>query len=497
MFQVKSVGIDIQPGMLRIAVAVSQNGRAKILNLLEKEIPQAAEGEAPDAAEAIREAFAEVGADDSMCVACLPAANSINRLLNMPITDSAKIKQTLKFQLEPQIPYPVDQVISDFMAVRKSDDGSEVLAIAVTKASVSERLRPLQSAGVDTQILTLDALALADFYITPFDFSEERVTAMLLVGAASSFLGFFVGETLIGYRTLSGVGTGDGDAVNGIAKELRRSLMGFQSSSGESEEIGSLCVGGAGGDSLREYLSDQFRDFPIRTVEFNERNLAEIPPDLSGLAEEFRLAIALARAGLESSANSVNFMQEEYAPPSALSRLLPHVKFSLVLLAIVFVAWFAGVWAQIYSKTRQIDDLNEEMMTIFANTMPGITSADDAEQSVKELRKTFKSLKNYSPEYISPLVVLNEVSACAEPEGKALSLENTTISSNQLVMRGIADSFDNIDSFEKRIENSLLFSDVDKTATGDEKQEKLKFKFTANIRRETASGNALNGGGGP
>jgi hypothetical protein len=357
-------------------------------------------------------------------------------------------------------------------------------------------LQPLQSAGVDTQILTLDALALADFYITPFDFSEERVTAMLLTGAASSFLGFFVGDTLIGYRNLSGIGTGDERAINGIAKELRRSLVGFQSSSGESAEIATLCVGGSGGDSLREYLSEQFREFPIRTVEFNERNLAEIPPDLSGLAEEFRLAIALAHAGLEASANPVNFMQEEYAPPSAFSRLWPHIKFSLAVLAIVFVAWLAGMWVQIYAGTRQIEQINEEMAKIFANTMPGIRSTDDAEQSLKELRETFRSLENYSPEYISPLVVLNEVSACAAAEGDKLSLERMKISGDVLEMRGFADSFNNIDAFEERIEESVLFSGVDKTSRGDEKQDKLKFRLTANIKREADSSAGVDGGGG-
>jgi type II secretory pathway component PulL len=496
MFQGKSVGIDIQPGLLRIAVAASQGGRTKILSLLEKEIPPSDDDEAEGAAEAIRAAMVEAGADDSACVACLPAASSINRLLSVPITDSAKIRQTLKFQLEPQIPYPVDQVISDFMAIRELEEGAEILAIAVTKESVSQRLQPLQSAGVDTQIITLDALALADFYITPFDFSEERVTAMLLVGAESSFLGFFVGEALIGYRSLSGLGTSDEGAVNGIAKELRRSLVGFQSSLDEGAEIGTLCVGGPHGVLLREYLSEEFREMPIRTVEFNERNLAEIPPDLSGLAEEFRLAIALARAGLETSAHTVNFMQEEYAPPSAFSRLLPHIKFSLAVLAIVFVAWFTGVWTQIYSQTRQLKTIREEMTGIFANTLPGITSADDAEQSVEDLRNTFRALRNYSAEYISPLVVLNEVFACAAPEGERLVLDEMKISGDQLIINGAADSFNNIDSFKKRIEDSSLFSDVDEKSRGNQRQEKLQFRFTANIAREPASGSGPNGGGG-
>ena len=69
--------------------------------------------------------------------------------------------QTLKFQIEPQIPYPIEQVICDGMVIRKLDDGTEMLAIAVTKELISAKLQAFEMADVSPQILTLDALALA------------------------------------------------------------------------------------------------------------------------------------------------------------------------------------------------------------------------------------------------------------------------------------------------------------------------------------------------
>ncbi len=494
MFQSRSVGIDIQPGFVRIAVATQQGGRTKILNLVEEAIPDETGREPAQAASIIKNALRENGTDDSdVCVACLPASGSINRTVRMPLTDPSKIKDTLKYQIEAQIPYPVDHVISDCVMIRKLDDGSEVLAIAVAKELISERLELLTAAGVDPQILTLDALALADFYITPFDFSPDRVTALLLTGSENSFLGFFVGERLVGYRNLDGVSEGDESAVSGLVKELRRSFVGFQSTGDETAEIGALCLGGAAGEAIREVLQEEFRDLSVRRVEFNERMLAEIPPSFSDIAEACGLAVALAHAGLGARANAVNFMREEFAPPSALSRVRPNLIFSAAVLALALVAWFAGIRAQIHSQANHMKALNEEMVKIFSDTMPGIKSPGAAEQRIKQEQEKFKILKNYSSEYVSPIEVLAEVATGAS-EIKNLSLNDLADSDNVLRMTGVVESFDDIDAFKKRVEGSPLFHDVKiDSATKSDKGKKVNFRIRARIGRESASGA---GGGG-
>jgi type II secretory pathway component PulL len=493
IFQSKSVGIDLGPDSIRIAVATLQGGRARILTLLERDISPPAEGEAADPAEtvgaALGDAMREIDASDDPWVACLPAAGSINRLLETPLTDSAKIKQTLKFQIEPLIPYPVDQVISDFTSIRKLDEGSEILAVAVAKESVSERLRPLRSAGIDPHILTLDALALADFYITPFDFSEDKITALLLTDAVNPFLGFFAGEKLVGYRSLESIDPHGDPSFAGLIKELRRTLIGFEPSGGG--EIGALCVGGRNAETIREYLAEEFRDLPVRNVEFNERRIAEVSPDVSGSVDDYRLAIALARAGLEEPANAVNFMQEEYAPASPLSRLMPSVKFSLIVLGAMLAVWFASVWAQIYGQTRQLKAMNEEMALIFADTMPGARSSSAVGEMIRQKQDEFASLKSYSSEYVSPLDILKELDAAMSGAGK-LTLDYMTISSNDLHMTGVADSSESVIAFKKRIESSPLFSGVNETI---EKKDKLKFGLRVKVQRPPTAGSPGAGGG--
>ncbi len=485
IFQARSIGIDVQPDSVRVAVAVSQGGRMKVLKLAVREIPEAPEQESRAAiASIIRDVLRENGLNGDTSVVCLPASISINRYLTTPITDNGRIRQTLKFQMEPQIPYPIEQVVSDFVPLRKTSEGTEMLAVAVTKDAVSEALKLLELAQVDPQIVTIDALALSDFFVNPFDFSSDKITALLHVGSRSAFLGFFSGAKLIGYRNLEGAPAGDDQSLRKLAKEAHRSMLTFQSppSMGDSE-IGTLCVSGSYSDKLQWVFQQDLRDFPIRVIGFNENSLAEIPPALMDIADRCQLAIALARVGLGDSANTINLRQEEYAPVSPLTRLRPNIMFSLAALGLALVMWFGSVLAENRHLSRELEAVNREMVEIFSDTMPSAKTPDAVRQEIRLQQDKFKSLRNYSSQYVSTLEVLAEVSA-ANPE-KKLVLTDFAVSENVLRMTGEADSFDEVNMFQGRLEGSTLLSEVKiDSASKAEKSEKINFRIRAQIARE-------------
>jgi type II secretory pathway component PulL len=489
IFSTKSIGIDIQLDSVRIAVASTQGGRTKVIKLISKAIPKAPDQEVKTVtASIIREAFEENGLNGDTCVTSLPVAASINRVLSTPISAPAKIRQTLKFQIETQIPFPVDQIISDYIHIRKSEEGAEILAIAVNKTVIAERLEVLKLAGVDPNTLTLDALALADFYTDPFDFSPDKITVLMHAGRQGSFLGFFNGEKLVAYRSLGGLADNDEGAVRKMSKEIHRSIISFQPSAGVDSEIGTLCIAGVSRELLAGILRDSFREFPVKTVEFNRRMLAEIPPSLADSAEDYHLAIALAHVGLEGSPNAVNFRQEEYSPLSLFARVKKNIVFSVALLALALAIWFGSVLAQIQDQSAQMKQLNEEMLNIFAATLPGIKSPAAAEQRIKEEQEKFEHMANYSSSYVSPLNVLAEVRAATPPQ-KNLELKDLAVADNVLRMTGEVDSFDDINILEKRLESSPLLSEVKiDSATKVEKGEKVSFRIKASIRRESQPG---------
>jgi len=496
MFQTRSIGIDIGPDSVKIAVATQQGGRTRILDLIEKQLPQGSEQEAGKLlAAAIQEVFTENAFDGDTCVAALPAAVSINRLLISPLTEAGKIRQTLKFQMEPQIPYPVDQVVSDFIAGPRTNDGIEILAMAVTKEALSERLQVLNSAAVDPQIVTLDALALADFYINQFDFSGDRVTVLLCLNYDSSFLGFFQGDRAIGYRNLEGVPLADEAAEQKMVKEIQRTLLSYQPSDTDAQ-MGTVCVTGPNADKFRNLLQERFPDLPVRVVEFNDNAIVEIPPYLLAGAEECKLAVALAHAGLGNSRNAVNFRRDEFSPSSLVSRLKPNIYFSLAILAVALIAWFGNLTSSNRYQARQLEQINQEMIKTFADSLPEVKTPENVQQKIREEQERFKLLRNYSSEYVPPLDVLAEVTASIAP-GKTFAMTDLAISDYTLRMTGEADSFDDINIFRDTLENSNLLSEVKiESATKADKSDKINFRIRANVGRQTgsppiATGNAI------
>jgi len=247
---------------------------------------------------------------------------------------------------------------------------------------------------------------------------------------------------------------------------------------------------------LKGTLQEYFREFPVRVVEYNDRELVEIPPELFDVADDFRLAIALARSGLQASASSINLRREEFAPPSLIHQIKPSIMFSAVLLIVMALAWFCSVRVQIYNQSRELKALNKEMIEIFADTLPGIKSPSAAEARIKEEQEKFKSLKNYSSSYVSPLEVLSDVAKSA-PAGKNLALSEMHISDNVARLRGLVDSFDDIDSFKKRIEDSPILSGVKiESAAKADKGEQVNFRIRAEIAREPVTVPASQSEGG-
>ncbi len=474
IFQTKFIGIDVRPDSVRVAVAALKSGHIKILNLIGEDIPEVPEHErALVTASIIKRIFNEHGLKGEVCVTCLPVSRSINRTVTIPLTDDARIRQTLKFQIEPQIPYPIEQVICDGMVIRKLDDGTEMLAIAVTKELISAKLQAFEMADVSPQILTLDALALADFYINPLDFASDRVTALLLVNTENSFLGFFVGERLIGYRNLDGMADHGQGAAEKLAKELQRSIVGFQPSMGGLNEVGVLCIAGQKSDLIHPVLQHTFREFPVRRIEYNERRLIEVPADLLDTADNYRLAIALAYSGLRASAHAINLRQEEFAPPSLISQVKASIAFSAALFVIMALAWFGHARAQIHYRSKELKALNEEMPSV-------------AENKIKDAQELFKSLGNYSSEYVSPLEVLADLAA-SMPPGANLALSELHIAEKVARLRGTVNSFDDINIFKNNVEHSPLLSNAKiESAAKAEKGEKVSFRIRAEIKRETA-----------
>ncbi len=105
----------------------------------------------------------EIDIDGCDCVVSISADHFSYRLLKIPFKNSKKIQMVLPFELEPTIPYPVDDLIIDFIDLEsgRHSDHTDVIAVAVPKSDLARYFETLVAIKIDPEIVTLSGLPAA------------------------------------------------------------------------------------------------------------------------------------------------------------------------------------------------------------------------------------------------------------------------------------------------------------------------------------------------
>jgi len=121
--------------------------------------------------------------------------STVIRYIDFPRMNEDELKQALKFEAQKFIPFPINEVNLDSHILKEglSDSKMLVLVAAVKKDFITQRLKLIQEAGIKTDIIDLDSLALVNAF--NFSYSEEerkdlknKAIALLNIGASMSNL---------------------------------------------------------------------------------------------------------------------------------------------------------------------------------------------------------------------------------------------------------------------------------------------------------------------
>ncbi len=114
------------------------------------------------AVQALRALFPEQAASGYKVVASFPGRYVSSRILSMPFSDKKKIEQTLPFELEGLIPFPIEDVVIDYQVLETNSSGSKVLAICAHKGTLDAHLKIYKTSGIDPQVLIPPSVSLAN-----------------------------------------------------------------------------------------------------------------------------------------------------------------------------------------------------------------------------------------------------------------------------------------------------------------------------------------------
>jgi Tfp pilus assembly PilM family ATPase len=268
----------VEIGDRRVAVATAR-GAAGGVQTASAELPSDFTERSPsDRASAIRTAMQACGVNGRKFVLVVPRRHAILRDFTLPPGDPEETQQMIRFQLERDLPVPVEDVALSYSTVEQDGGKIRVDAVAIPKTILDPVLSALDEAGYKPSGVHVSSFGLPAFA------SEDRDPSAV-VSVAGNLMELVItdGGRHIFSRSAK-IGEESGEQ---IAMEVERSLLSFASKHPDREvrEV-KLAAGGEDARTLAASISRHLG----KSVETYDRG--ECRPEMASAAG---ISMALAR----------------------------------------------------------------------------------------------------------------------------------------------------------------------------------------------------------
>jgi len=157
---------------------------------------------------------------------CAPGFHVFSKFVKLPPVDSGKVDQIVQYEAEQNVPFPIEEVVWDYLLISTDEDGGLNVMLAAVKIENVKRLTDcVQAAGLEPEIVDVATMAL--YNTVRYNYPNLAGCAMVLdIGARSSNL-IFVESDRIFSRSIPVAG-------NAITQELMKE---FELSFKDAEEM--------------------------------------------------------------------------------------------------------------------------------------------------------------------------------------------------------------------------------------------------------------------
>jgi len=343
----------------------------------------------------------------------LPGRGILTRAISAPNVPLKKLKDILKYEVQQQIPFPLEVVHWAFQILRQTPQNFNLILGAAKKDLITEYLGEIAPFGFNIHFLDADFFAVSNaFQISP-EFKAETCQAILELGAVSAnFILMHQEKFLMRALTTSGdnltaaIAETEGisfqdaeekkkqEGVNltpvvttleSLHTEIQNSIDYWRfTMKGPEVDNFYICGGTSRMKGLSDFLESKARIKtsifnPLSSIRLNSRysSLAEIGPELAVLT-------GLGLRSIEATILDIDFLPEEVIAGRELRENRPYIFLSLVMSAllsltpsiyinqerIILQSFLSELQAQLqqYEKFKpEVEKLNNEIKGVQGN----------------------------------------------------------------------------------------------------------------------------------
>ena len=374
----------IEIGYDRIRVAVVKLG-GKLPQVLEL-VERAAEFES---AEERITALAAVLGDALDSLTTRPQAYVLNanalytvvRTLAIPFRGARRVASAVPFELEPYLAFPLEDLAVDFTTIGEFDGETEVLAMGMRRQQLEEQLDILREAGIETDAVTLDALALTGLWLQVTK-PGKGLDAVFHVRAEGSVLAVTNNKRMAYFRVLGCSGETVAENPGVAAREVNNTLRAFLSKWRGEGDITQLNVTGMDfTHEQREAFASALGMPIVDTMMISQLQGGALALENGPAGGKLNHWDALVGAALGATGSgfSVDFGQDSAKGSGPVRSIISHVLFTACLGLILLSAWGFYYYqgriqneAQARDLQAQVDALTAEIEALGKQVPEGI-----------------------------------------------------------------------------------------------------------------------------
>ena len=474
----KVLGIDIRNHFLSAVILNSSLREYRVDDYIHLPFPDSDDPEKGLAA-ALETLTGKMDFAGSDCVVSIPAGLFTFRNLQVPFNNSKKIRMVLPFELEPTLPYAVDDLVVDFHPLNGSPDGekTELIAAAIEKNRLTPYIEALASIEVDPEKLTLSGLPTALCLAQQADLEEDQL--FIEIDETSGTLFMLAGDGLQLIRSFPLPPAGPSKAKM-LSAQIQQTLSAFQESSELNLQPLEVVASGIGLDEANMAADiSKALNIPVKAASMADRLGIPVESYTGNpwIPAQMDNALALALMEVEGF-EALNFHKGQFAAQKFLSKHKSPLIKTGILAAAVLALMFFNVLMQTYTVNKQVRGIERQMTQIFKATFPEVKTIrypyPEMQARMRETKKNAAFQAEAGP-HIRSIDILNSISEKI-PDNIKVDFTRLVIQPENVVISGTTDTFNSVDDIKSRLEQIQYFKKVTISSSNiDRSGEEVRF----------------------
>jgi general secretion pathway protein L len=451
---------------------------------------------------ALKELFEQMDLKSDTYLTSIPAEHVSYRNLQMPFREPKKIRQTLPFEIETVVPFPIEDLVVDFAIVNRSDE-SEILGASVRKDYITEYLTRLQTYGIDPDVLDIRCVPTVSWLLKQEETPDNGL--LLEIGAKRNMMILYLKRHIALIRTFAFDGVAIARSISDVTINERDNLAAEQIESC----LKSFCtmvqntIHSFGWQMKKDILPEkifftgmgalypetgnllkQFLDIPAEQINLRGKERIRMDRDVAQAWNPALMDTALALALRDDRrGQGFNFRKDEFEIKKHYSRLKGEIR-KVALFFIIILAFLAvDLGVDYYLLKKRYKMLDQNITEVFRKTFPDVKRIVDPVQQMRVKISEIKKSTILLPGVKGDQRVLDLLKDISQRVSKSMDMHVTRLVVDPGTVRisGDTDTFNTVDSIKNGLEPSAYFSAVTITSanldrTGNRVQFEVKLQ---------------------